>query len=515
MDETQHQMELDPENGMKLMQLLMAPDKDLENVSLADWFDEDYFESNMWKDFSTKLAFQKWDSAMEMKQYIHRFLHLGEGSELHKGILHFKYNEYDSLGKPIVVYLEKQGVQFKTSTEVTGIALKDKDGKTTVTALTIKHEGKEEAIALNADDYVFLTSGSMIQNTAYGDTHTVAPVNGDKQNRGCFTLWDKLAAHDEKFGHPEKFISDVDKTQWISFSLTIRDYPELIQTMEKLTSDYDGCAGLMTFKDSSWCLSTYVQHQPFFPEQPENVQFIWNYGLHPWNVGDYVKKPMNECSPLYVFAHLICLLHGGRVLHLARFIHAAADKHALLLRAAHAGGIAAQTGQCGVGGGNVLVRHGDNIVEILVLHFQPARHRAVDDGLELRIDGIEINGAGHDDHVRVDHLLQHLGHIVLVGTFAVVRAAIVAAGAGGDLLRRYADDFDLIAAFLRAAGELAAQQVGIAALARAAGQDQHLLIHDRLLLPSRLPWPDGTPPTPWASPRRRPRGSESRRFRCG
>lgn len=88
----------------------------------------------------------------------------------------------------------------------------------------------------------------------------------------------------------------MDKTQWISFSLTIRDYPELIATMEKPTSDYDGCAGLMTFKDSSWCLSTYVQHQPFFPEQPENVQFIWNYGLHPWNIGDYAKKPMSECT---------------------------------------------------------------------------------------------------------------------------------------------------------------------------------------------------------------------------
>ena len=294
-DETQHQMELDPANGMKLMQLLMTPDKDLENVSLADWFDADYFESNMWKDFSTKLAFQKWDSAMEMKQYIHRFLHLGEGSELHKGILHFKYNEYDSLAKPIIVFLEKQGVSFKASTEVTDISLKDEDGKTSVTALTIKQNGSSETITLGADDYVFLTSGSMIQNTTYGDNRTVAEVNNDKEHRGCFTLWEKLAAHDAKFGHPEKFISATDKTQWISFSLTIRDYPELLATIEKLTSDYDGCAGLMTFKDSSWCLSTYVQHQPFYPDQPENVQFIWNYGLHPWNTGDYIKKPMNEC----------------------------------------------------------------------------------------------------------------------------------------------------------------------------------------------------------------------------
>ncbi len=304
-DETQHQMELDPANSMKLMQLLMTPDKDLENVSLADWFDADYFESNMWKDFSTKLAFQKWDSAMEMKQYIHRFLHLGEGSELHKGILHFKYNEYDSLAKPIIVFLEKQGVSFRASTEVTDIFLKDEDGKTSVTALTIKQGGCEETITLGADDYVLLTSGSIIQNTTYGDNYTVAEVNNDKEHRGCFTLWEKLAAHDTKFGHPEKFISAVDQTQWISFSLTIRDYPELLAKIEKLTSDYDGCAGLMTFKDSSWCLSTYVQHQPFYPEQPENVQFIWNYGLHPWNTGDYIKKPMNECTGEEILSEML------------------------------------------------------------------------------------------------------------------------------------------------------------------------------------------------------------------
>lgn len=42
-------------------------------------------------------------------------------------------------------------------------------------------------------------------------------------------------------------------------------------------------------------------------------------------------------SPLYIFAHLIRLLHGGRVLHLARLVHAAADEHALFLRAVRTG----------------------------------------------------------------------------------------------------------------------------------------------------------------------------------
>lgn len=304
-DETQHQMELDPENGMKLLQLLMADDKELENLSLSDWFGSDYFKSNMWQDFCTKLAFQTWDSAMEMKHYIHRFLHLGEGSELHKGILHFKYNEYDSFAKPIIVYLEKQGVQFLTNTEITDITVAEHDGKTSITELEITHGHEHQSISLADDDFVFLTSGSMIQNTTYGDNHTIAKVNDDTKQRGCFTLWEKLAAHDKKFGNPQKFISCTKKTQWLSFSLTIRDYPELIQTLEKLTNDYDGCAGLMTYKDSSWLLSTYVQHQPFFPEQPNNVQFIWNYGLHPWNIGDYIKKPMNECTGEEILSEML------------------------------------------------------------------------------------------------------------------------------------------------------------------------------------------------------------------
>ena len=36
--------------------------------------------------------------------------------------------------------------------------------------------------------------------------------------------------------------------------------------------------------------------QPVAPDQPENVQFMWFYGLHANNCGTYVKKPMPQCS---------------------------------------------------------------------------------------------------------------------------------------------------------------------------------------------------------------------------
>ncbi len=295
-DETQHDLQLDPESGMRLMQLLFTPDESLANVTLRDWFPDTYFVSNMWQDFRTKLAFQEWDSALEMKLYVHRFLHLGEGTEEHRGILHFKYDEFDSLVKPILVYLEKQGVHFYSGTEVVDFELIERNGKIAVSAIHLNCHRKSDTVSLTENDYVFFTSGSMVQNTSYGDNEHIAVENHDKVHRGCFSVWEKLALHDSKFGHPEKFISNIDKTKWLSFCLTVEDYPKLIQSLEKMTQDKDGCAGLITIKDSSWLLSTYVQHQPFFPGQPENTQFIWNYGLHPWNTGDYINKPMCECT---------------------------------------------------------------------------------------------------------------------------------------------------------------------------------------------------------------------------
>lgn len=39
-----------------------------------------------------------------------------------------------------------------------------------------------------------------------------------------------------------------------------------------------------------------VPLQPVAPDQPENVQFMWFYGLHANNCGTCVKKPMTQCS---------------------------------------------------------------------------------------------------------------------------------------------------------------------------------------------------------------------------
>ena len=45
--------------------------------------------------------------------------------------------------------------------------------------------------------------------------------------------------------------------------------------------------------------------QPVFPDQPENVQVLWGYGLHGNEVGDFIKKPMTECTGAEILQELL------------------------------------------------------------------------------------------------------------------------------------------------------------------------------------------------------------------
>ena len=65
----------------------------------------------------------------------------------------------------------------------------------------------------------------------------------------------------------------------------------------------------MTFKDSSWLMSIVVAAQPHFRNQPMDTTIFWGYGLYPDQEGDYVKKPMKDCTGAEILKELIHQLH--------------------------------------------------------------------------------------------------------------------------------------------------------------------------------------------------------------
>ncbi|WP_371875592.1 oleate hydratase [Duganella aceris] len=144
------------------------------------------------------------------------------------------------------------------------------------------------------EDLVLFQNGSMTDASSYGSMYA-APPKLDKHDSQGWALWEKLAAGRPQFGNPAAFNRSIPESWWESFTVTLKS-PAFFNRMQQFSGNVAGTGGLVTFKDSRWLLSVVLAHQPHFVNQPEGVQVFWGYALHPDRIGDFVAKPMADCS---------------------------------------------------------------------------------------------------------------------------------------------------------------------------------------------------------------------------
>lgn len=295
------------EDRRRMIKLWLTPEEKLENQTLADWFTPDFFsKSAFWYVWSSMYAFWPDHALIEGRRYLLRYSEINPAN-LH-GILHYKYNQYDSVAKPIHVWLERHGVRFRTGTIVTDIETADKDGETLATGLKFRDADGEHRLGLTRDDLVFFTNGSLVQNSTHGDTNTVTKFDRNTADRGCFTVWEKMAARSPKFGKPEVFLSNVDRSGWISYYVTIKGDATFFDYMEAKTGNAPNTGGLTAIVDSPWRLN-FALFSKTFPDQPDAVQTLQGYAQIMTEPGSYIKKLMPECTGAEIFAEL--LYHCG------------------------------------------------------------------------------------------------------------------------------------------------------------------------------------------------------------
>lgn len=288
-----HDYKLEPQDMKTMMRFMELPESELEDKAIEDFFGESFFHSSLWLCFHSCLAFKTYHSALECRRYFQRFAMVTRNEYL-EGIIHTKYNEYDAMIKPLMTWLSQKGV--KTAY---GCAVYDLDmdaACNTVKAILFRQNGNKQVIEVSERDLVFVTNGSLTTNCAFGDNHTVATTNRDTEDLSLFTLWQNLAKKDRKFGNPDKFLGKIDKTKWISFFPTIKGYPQFVERLERITGSKAGTGGAITLRDSSWDISFVLHHKPFFPDQAEDEDVLWADGLYGEHIGDYIKKPMAECT---------------------------------------------------------------------------------------------------------------------------------------------------------------------------------------------------------------------------
>ncbi len=291
---------LSDKGAMEIMKLFFTPDEELYNKRIDEYFDEEVLNSNFWMYWRTMFAFENWHSALEMKLYIKRFIHHVGGLPDFTALRFTKYNQYESMILPMVKYLESYGVQFHFGVKVTNVEFDCNEQRKLATRIDTLRDGKEEHIDLTENDLVFITNGGCVENSSIGDQNTPAKFNTEIRESGGWDMWRKIAAQDPSFGHPDKFCSDPEQSNWMSATVETLDdriipYIKNICKRDPFTGKVV-TGGIVSVKDSSWLLSWTINRQPQFKAQPKGHCLVWVYGLFSDKPGDYVKKPMRECT---------------------------------------------------------------------------------------------------------------------------------------------------------------------------------------------------------------------------
>lgn len=286
--------------AISLLKLFLSSDSNLYDKTIQDVLDPEFFSSNFWLYWRTMFAFEPWHSALEMKLYLQRFVHHIGGLPDFSALKFTKYNQYESLVIPLVRYLEANGVDFIFSADVKDIDFEINDDEKIAKSIRIAINDIEDNIDLTENDLLFITNGSCVENSTMGSQHSPAVFNTEENEKGAWCLWKKIASLSDEFGHPEKFCSDTNLTNWESATVTTLDdrIPRYLENVCK-RNPFSGkvvTGGIVTCKDSSWLLSYTFNRQPHFRTQPKNELVGWIYGLYTDVPGDFIKKPMKECT---------------------------------------------------------------------------------------------------------------------------------------------------------------------------------------------------------------------------
>ena len=285
---------------MEIMKLFFTPDEELYNKRIDEIFDHEVLDSNFWLYWRTMFAFENWHSALEMKLYLKRFIHHVGGLPDFTALRFTRYNQYESMILPMVHYLQEHGVDFQYNTKVVNVEFDIRNGRKAARRIVLQREGREDAIDLTDNDLVFITNGGCVENSAYGSQNEPAAFNKTIREGGGWDMWRKIAAQDPSFGHPDKFCSDPEQSNWMSATVTTLDR-RIVPYIEKICKrdPFSGkvvTGGIVTARDSGWLLSWTINRQGQFKDQDKDKVCVWVYGLFTDVPGDYIKKPMKDCT---------------------------------------------------------------------------------------------------------------------------------------------------------------------------------------------------------------------------
>ncbi len=297
---------LSTRDKLDLVKLALMPEPALEGTRISEHFSKEFFTTEFWFLWSPLMGCLPQHDAAEMRRFINRFLHLLPDLRTMTKILRTKFNQYQAITEPTVGWLQRQGVSIATDTVVTDVGFRPAQDEITANALHYVQDGSESVVTLAPEDLVLVTNGSQAADLAVGSMSEPPVLRLDGRS---WALWKRLAQGREDFGSPQAFFGErhVPDTAWVTFTVTTTD-PSFFAFMTERTGSEPGHGGLMTLKDSNWLVTLVIFHQPQFLDQPNDIMVWWGFAMEPLVPGNFVVKPMAQCSGEEILEEVICHL---------------------------------------------------------------------------------------------------------------------------------------------------------------------------------------------------------------
>ncbi|RDW68780.1 oleate hydratase [Aspergillus mulundensis] len=298
---------------MMLIGFMLENESSIDNTSIKEIFDEDFFKTDFWMFWSTVFRLHPWHSAVEFQRHLRN--HLGNLRSLNQikelGRANFTYNIVESVIEPLTAFLKQEGVDFRFHQKVTDLKAYPESGPTTVSQIEVEtEEGAQQLITLDPVDIIIVTLGSTAAGAAMG-TNSSPPAglqpNWENLMDGEWKLWRKLAERSSRFGNPANFLPRIQESAVETFTTTFAD-PGFAQLYENLTREKAGTGAFLNMCETNWGVVITVPQQPVFSAQAANTTVMLGYATNPGVEGNFVKKEMWQCTGEEILKEVLCHL---------------------------------------------------------------------------------------------------------------------------------------------------------------------------------------------------------------
>jgi oleate hydratase len=254
-----------------------------------------------------RFGLQPWHSATEFRRALRQYLGGFHSLSILSCLDITGHYQYESIFLPIFLFLQSLHVDFQFDTKVTGIVTTSDNDIRKVSRLDVIQDGFKRRKDIGPHDVVIATLGSTMSGTAIGSNDEEPVILSHYPNEELdenWSIWLALSSKDKEFGNPYSFCTRRSQSMLESFTITTEELT-LFNYLTSVSLSTSTTGALIVLQESQWKLNLCIPAQPVFHDQPPNVRVLWGFALFPECKGNYVKKPMIQCSGAEILAEVL------------------------------------------------------------------------------------------------------------------------------------------------------------------------------------------------------------------